>query len=76
MKRGFCSIASDAGHSNELSPVFRRAHLPRRTTEQRSSTEGKEELFFLYVSADKVKDFFIVHQRLLSITAGHEQNIK
>jgi hypothetical protein len=28
------------------------------------------------VLADEVKHFFIVHQRLLAMTAGHEQNIK
>ena len=58
-----------------------RGHLsPRentcRTTNQRSGADRKQELFPLNVISDEAKHFFIVHQRLLPITAGHEQSIK
>ena len=58
-----------------------RGHLsPRenacRTTNQRSGADRKQELFPLNVISDEAEHFFIVHQRRLPITAGHEQNIK
>jgi hypothetical protein len=56
-------------------------HLPAsentsRTTQQGSGADRKQELLVLNVPADDIKHLFVVHQRLLSIAAGHEQNIK
>ena len=46
-----------------------------RPTQQGSGADRKQESFIVDLAADERKHFFIVHQRLLSITARHKQNI-
>lgn len=48
----------------------------RCTTQQDSCADRKQELVPHCVFADEPKHIFVVHQRLLPITTGHEQNIK
>jgi hypothetical protein len=53
--------------------------LPSRTPaapQIRAPADRKQELFLLNVFADEPEHFFVVHQRLLSITTGYEQDIK
>jgi hypothetical protein len=44
----------------------------RCTTQQGSGADRKQKLSALYMLADEIKHFFIVHQLLLPITTGHE----
>ena len=41
-----------------------------------SGANRDQEFLRPWLLADKPKHFFIVHQRLLPITAGHKQNIE
>lgn len=48
----------------------------RRTTQQSSGADGKEQLFRREASANEPKHFHVVYQRLLTMAAGHEQDVK